>query len=180
MPYHLATPALSLVELCSSTSRIINQERRGEKLFLKSLRKTTNTIAHNMASLQKTCSPRFAPRLCFVRPRTLRAVPLLHAPAHVSPSVPRAYSEKQSETYNPKFAPRKENPGEAGVKVHTCEKLLCSADAANGGSAVGALALRDRLAILRQALSRVLHRLLGLALHAIRFDSHSFSYLSAL
>src|SRR5699024_10658893 len=50
--------------------------------------------------------------------------------------------------------------------------LLRSADAADGGAAIGALALRDGLAVLRRALDGILHDLLGLALHTIRFNSH--------
>src|SRR5699024_6128474 len=53
--------------------------------------------------------------------------------------------------------------------------LLAGANAADGGAAVGALALRDGLAVLRRALHRVLHNLLGLALHAVSFDCHSVS-----
>ena len=51
-------------------------------------------------------------------------------------------------------------------------RLLRSADAADGGTAVGALALGDRLAVLGRALDGVLHDLLFLALDAISFDSH--------
>ena len=51
------------------------------------------------------------------------------------------------------------------------ELLLRGADTADGGAAVGAFALRDGLAVLRRALDGVLHDLLGLALHAIRFYS---------
>ena len=53
-------------------------------------------------------------------------------------------------------------------------KLLGGADAADGGSAVGALTLGDGLAVLRNALDGVLHDLLRLALDAIRLDSHSY------
>ena len=54
------------------------------------------------------------------------------------------------------------------------ELLLRGADTADGGAAVGAFSLRDGLAVLRRALDGVLHDLLGLALHAIRFNSHGF------
>ena len=54
--------------------------------------------------------------------------------------------------------------------VKTC--LLAGTNAADRGSAIGALALRDGLAVLRRALHRVLHNLLGLALHAVSLDSH--------
>ena len=50
--------------------------------------------------------------------------------------------------------------------------LFGGADAADGGAAVGALALRDGLAVLRGSLDGVLHDHLRLALHAICFDSH--------
>ena len=51
-------------------------------------------------------------------------------------------------------------------------KLLRSANAADRGTAVGALALRDGLAVLRRALDGILHDLLRLALHAVSFDGH--------
>ena len=51
-------------------------------------------------------------------------------------------------------------------------KLLHSADAADGGAAVGALALDDGLAVLGGALLGIRHRLLCLALHAISLNSH--------
>ena len=50
--------------------------------------------------------------------------------------------------------------------------LLGSANAANGGAAVGALALGDGLAILCGAFNRILHDLLSLALYAICFYRH--------
>ena len=53
------------------------------------------------------------------------------------------------------------------------DMLFCSADTADGGAAVRALALRDRLAVLRDALNGILHDLLRLAFHAICLDSHS-------
>ena len=53
------------------------------------------------------------------------------------------------------------------------DMLFCSADTADGGAAVGALALRDRLAVLHDALNGILHDLLCLAFHAICLDSHS-------
>lgn len=40
-------------------------------------------------------------------------------------------------------------------------RLFRSADTANRGTAVGALALRDRLTVLRQALNGILHLFLG-------------------
>lgn len=58
--------------------------------------------------------------------------------------------------------------------------FLRSTDTANGGAAVGALALRDRLAILRRALDGIRHDLLGLALHAISFNRHAAKHLSVL
>ena len=51
--------------------------------------------------------------------------------------------------------------------------LFRRADTTNSGTAVGAFALRDRLTVFRRALNGILHRLLGLALYTIRFDSHS-------
>lgn len=51
-------------------------------------------------------------------------------------------------------------------------KLLGGANAADGGTAVWALTLGDRLTVLGNALYRVLHRLLGLALYTICFDCH--------
>lgn len=50
--------------------------------------------------------------------------------------------------------------------------LFDGADAADGGAAVGALALDNGLAVFRGALLGVRHRLLFLALHAISFNSH--------
>ena len=50
--------------------------------------------------------------------------------------------------------------------------LFCSANAADGGSAIGALTLGDRLAVLGNALNRILHFLLSLAFHAVSLDSH--------
>ena len=52
------------------------------------------------------------------------------------------------------------------------DALFCSSNAADGGSAIGALALGDGLAILRRALDRIRHDLFGLALHAVSLDSH--------
>ena len=50
--------------------------------------------------------------------------------------------------------------------------LFCSANAADGGSAIGALTLGDRLTVLGNALNRILHFLFSLALHAVSLDSH--------
>ena len=59
--------------------------------------------------------------------------------------------------------------------VKTC--LLAGTNAADRGSAIGALALRDGLAVLRRALDGILHFLLRLALDAICFDGHSYKPL---
>ena len=53
--------------------------------------------------------------------------------------------------------------------------LLAGTNAADRGSAIGTLALRDGLAVLRRALDGILHFLLRLALHAISFDRHGDS-----
>ena len=50
--------------------------------------------------------------------------------------------------------------------------LFCSANAADGGSAIGALTLGDGLTVLGNALNGILHFLLSLALHAVSLDSH--------
>lgn len=50
--------------------------------------------------------------------------------------------------------------------------LFDGSDAADGGSAVGALALDDGLTVFRSALDGIFHDLLRLALYAIRFDCH--------
>lgn len=50
--------------------------------------------------------------------------------------------------------------------------LLDCADTADGGTAVGALALHDGLAVLGQAFVGFHHDLLRLALHAVCFDFH--------
>ena len=52
------------------------------------------------------------------------------------------------------------------------QRLLDLADAADGGAAVGALALGDGLAVLGVALLRVGHDLLRLALDAVSLDRH--------
>ena len=53
--------------------------------------------------------------------------------------------------------------------------LLGRANAADGGTAVGALTLGDGLAVLGGALHRILHDLLSLALDAICFNCHWFT-----
>ena len=50
--------------------------------------------------------------------------------------------------------------------------LLGGTNVANGGAAVGALALGDGLAVLRGAFNRIDHGLLALALYAITFYCH--------
>ena len=52
------------------------------------------------------------------------------------------------------------------------DALFCSSNAADGGSAVGALTLGDGLTVLGNALNGILHFLLSLALHAVSLDSH--------
>ena len=52
------------------------------------------------------------------------------------------------------------------------DALFCSSNAADGGSAIGALTLGDGLTVLGNALNGILHFLLSLALHAISLDSH--------
>ena len=51
--------------------------------------------------------------------------------------------------------------------------FLARADAADRGAAVRAFTFGDGLAVLRQALNRVLHLLFRLALHAIRLNCHN-------
>ena len=50
--------------------------------------------------------------------------------------------------------------------------LFGSADTTDGGAAIGALALGDRLAVFSRALDGIFHFLLRLALHAICFNCH--------
>ena len=57
-------------------------------------------------------------------------------------------------------------------KLRSGAWLLGRTNAADGGAAVGALALGDGLAILGGALDRILHFLLGPALNAVRFNCH--------
>ena len=76
---------------------------------------------------------------------------------------------------------RHEQKPVASFRIYKTRQLVAGAfeslflggtDAANGGSAIRAFALRDRLAVLRRALDGVHHNLLRLALDAIRFDRH--------
>lgn len=60
----------------------------------------------------------------------------------------------------------------AGLRPARITLFLGSANAANGGAAVRAFALRDRLAVLRRALDGVDHDLLRLALDAICLNRH--------
>lgn len=59
-------------------------------------------------------------------------------------------------------------------------QLFSCADAADGAATHRADALRDRLAVLGCPLNGILHNLLFLALHAVRFDCHSGSSLLVL
>lgn len=60
------------------------------------------------------------------------------------------------------------------VSIRFVLLLLGSTDAANRGAAVRALTLGDWLAVLRGALDRINHGLLGLALYAVSFNSHVY------
>lgn len=55
--------------------------------------------------------------------------------------------------------------------------FLRGTDHAHRGSAVGALALRNGLAVLRNALDRVEHNLFGLALNAVTLFCHGVAFL---
>ena len=70
-----------------------------------------------------------------------------------------------------------------GVEIEHTKGLLGHSDAdallhAVSEAILGALALGDGLAVLRNALDGVLHDLLRLALDAIRLDSHSYLQMS--
>lgn len=69
-----------------------------------------------------------------------------------------------------------QNPNGAPPSLPFSLLFRCS-DTTNGGTAIRARALHDRLAILRSLLTRILHFLLSLAFYAIRFDSHTLPFL---